>query len=935
MSSHQVASTPEKEVAVRWGDGVTSTSPKSPQSAPKTRNYRAYSMNHLTTSFENLFKISTPKVREILSRSNSFEELNELLRSSGAADDLDELGDRSRLWSMMSDFLETDVATIQRKLSDHVEYTLARDRSSFDEFACYQATALSIRDRLIEFWNDTNFRFAEENPKRVYYLSIEYLMGRSLNNALLNLNIKDNYARALKGFGYLLEDLFDQESDAGLGNGGLGRLAACYLDSLATQNYAAWGYGIRYTYGMFRQEIFLGWQAEVPDRWLAFGNPWEITRVDVKLPVRFGGEVSSFIVDGVPEYSWEGGETVLALAHDTPVPGFNTPNTINLRLWSSEPSNEFDLQSFNEGNYSEAVARRQSAENISSVLYPSDSKSEGKELRLKQQYFFVSATLQDVIRRFKKRNSDFNTFPDKVAIQLNDTHPTISIAELIRLLVDVEKLDWETACSITKRTFAYTNHTVLPEALERWAVPLFQKLLPRHLQIIFDINARFLKEVAVRFPGDEAVLSRLSIIEESHPKQIRMANLAIVMSHSVNGVAAIHSDILQKSLFKEFNEMYPGKFLNITNGITQRRWLLGCNPRLTELIANTLGTDGFLTNLDILEQLRAHANNRKLQEQWLDVKLANKKVLAEYLQKHLSITVDPHSFFDIQVKRIHEYKRQLLNILRVIYLWQDLRAKSLAKQLDDVLPRVVIFAGKAAPSYHRAKLIIKLINSVAERVNNDRSINGLLKVVFIPNYSVSLAEIIVPASDISQHISTAGMEASGTSNMKFALNGGLIIGTLDGANIEIRDAIGHENMFIFGLTADQVGPTRVANAKKHAVQDPRLVGVIEAIRDGEFGDPSTFNEIVDSLVPDRDYFLLGDDFSSYVYAHNQVDRKFRNRHEWAKMSIMSTAGMGMFSSDRAIREYAEKIWDAKPFQWEINPLAKPSKYSGVAAAVDS
>lgn len=894
------------------------TSPKGGASlgTPSKRNYRAYSMNHLTKSFEHLFANSSPRVKEILSRSSSFEELNDLLRESGADHDLEELGDKSRLWSLMTNFLPTDVETIQRKLSDHVEYTLARDRSNFDEFACYQATALSIRDRLIEFWNDTNFRFYEENPKRVYYLSIEYLMGRSLNNALLNLNLKSNYARALKGFGYILEDLFDQESDAGLGNGGLGRLAACYLDSLATQNYAAWGYGIRYTYGMFRQEIFLGWQAEVPDRWLAFGNPWEITRVDVKFPVRFYGEVSSFNSENGVEYCWEGGETVLALAHDTPIPGFNTPNTINLRLWSSEPSNEFDLQSFNEGNYAEAVARRQSAENISSVLYPADAKQEGKELRLKQQFFFVSATLQDIIRRFKKRNSDFKTFPDKVAIQLNDTHPTIAIAELLRLLIDVEKIDWDMASDIAQRTFAYTNHTVLPEALEKWAVPLLQKLLPRHLQIIYDINARFLGEVAKKYPGDDIKIHRMSIIEESHPKQVRMANLAIVMSHAVNGVAAIHSDILKASLFKDFSEMYPGKFLNITNGITQRRWLLACNPRLCELVANSLETDTFLTNLDVLEGLRAHANNRKLQEAWLDVKHENKKALADYLAKNLNIIVDPHALFDIQVKRIHEYKRQLLNILRVIYLWLDLRSKSLAKQLDDVLPRVVIFAGKAAPSYQRAKLIIKLINSVAERVNNDRSINNLLKVVFIPNYSVSLAEIIVPASDISQHISTAGMEASGTSNMKFALNGGLIIGTLDGANIEIRDAIGHENMFIFGLTADQVGPTRVANAKKHSIQDPRLLSVIEAIRDGEFGDPSTFHEIVDSLVPDRDYFLLGDDFSSYLYAHTQVDRKYRNRLEWAKMSIMSTAGMGMFSSDRAIREYAENIWQVKPMEWK-------------------
>eukprot|EP01114_Cavostelium_apophysatum_P016277 TRINITY_DN458_c0_g1_i1.p1 TRINITY_DN458_c0_g1~~TRINITY_DN458_c0_g1_i1.p1 ORF type:complete len:887 (+),score=285.08 TRINITY_DN458_c0_g1_i1:113-2773(+) len=814
---------------------------------------------------------------------------------------------RDRVFDMMT-YTPSDVKTIERKIVDHVEYTLARDRGNFDKFSAFQAAAYSTKDRLIEFWNDTRFRMAATNPKRVYYLSIEYLLGRALQNSLLNLDVEENYKQALKELGFSLENLYEEELDAGLGNGGLGRLAACYLDSMATQNYPCWGYGLRYTYGMFKQDIFQGWQAETPDTWLKDGYPFEIARYDKKFPVRFYGEARNG--------HWTGGETVIAVAHDIPVPGFRTPNTINLRLWASTPSTEFDLASFNEGNYYKAVERRQAAEALSSVLYPNDNTPEGKELRFKQQYFFTSATIQDIIRRFKMYNTDFNTFGDKVGIQLNDTHPTLSILELLRILTDVEGIKPEEAYEITRKTFAYTNHTVLPEALEKWSVPLFERVLPRHLQIVYDINAFFLKEVERFFPHSPEILSKLSIIEEGHPKQVRMANLAIVMSHCVNGVAAIHTNILKNSLFKEFVTMYPEKFINITNGITPRRWLGACNRKLSRLIAKTLGGDEFLTDLTLLTKLREHADNKDLQVEWMQVKQQCKRKLADFLWNEHNLKVDPNALFDIQVKRIHEYKRQFLNILRVVHEYNELRRKvEYGESIKNAVPKVVIFGGKAAPGYHKAKLTIKLINSIAERINSDKTINGLIKVVFIPNYNVSLAELIVPASDISEHISTAGMEASGTSNMKFVLNGGAIIGTLDGANIEIRDAVGHENMFIFGLTEDKVQKMRDANRNEEVIKDPRLNDVVNTIRSGFFGPGDLFNDILATLKPAWDYYLVGEDFGSYLDAHQKVATAFQNKQLWAKMSILCTAGMGMFSSDRSVQEYAKKIWKVEPINY--------------------
>jgi len=887
------------------------------------------------------FLSQKPQTHRFPSKSNL---LQKHLRSGSFSDSSQELlqqqqlAKSTKLWDLMSTYLENDVPAIEQQISDHMEYTLARDRGQFDELGAYQATAHSVRDRLLEYWNDTNFRFHELNQKQVYYLSIEFLLGRTLQNALLNLNIEGNYAQALKELGFNLEDLYEQELDAGLGNGGLGRLAACFLDSLASQNYIAWGYGIRYTYGMFRQEIFQGWQAEIPDLWLKYGNPWEITRFDVKYPVRFYG--SSYGTN------WDGGETVFAVANDNPIPGFRTTNTINLRLWSSEPTTEFDLSSFNDGNYYKAIERRQQAETISSVLYPNDNSYEGKELRLKQQYFFCSATLQDVIRRFKKRSRsaaadtksfkvDWSQFSEKVAVQLNDTHPTISIAELFRLLLDEEKLSWEEADAVVKKTFAYTNHTVLPEALEKWSIPLFKTVLPRHLHIIYEINRRHMEAVSAKHPNNEALLRELSIIDENGQKAVRMAHLAIVCSHHVNGVAEIHSEIIKNELFKDFNDLYPGKFTNVTNGITPRRWLYNCNRPLVKLIASKLGSDDFLQNLDKLQTLRKYADDAQFQRDWMNVKLAAKKRLAQYLREYCNVDVDPtKALFDVHVKRIHEYKRQYLNILKVIYNYNELRRRAAKNDLGNEVPKVVIFAGKAAPGYFRAKLVIKLINSVAERINSDRSIKGLLKVVFMPNYNVSLAEVIIPASDISQHISTAGTEASGTSNMKFALNGGLIVGTLDGANIEIRDEIGHENMFIFGLTADKVEENRKLCRTQEKIQDSRLQETVNLIRSGEFGDPSYFGELCDALFPPKDFYLLGTDFASYIDASKEVDRVYANQASWAKKSILSTAGMGKFTSDRSIRDYAENIWGVKPSHPPKEPV-RSSTTSQPASPLDS
>jgi len=826
-------------------------------------------------------------------------------------DDQQQSRRRELLYSLMSQYLSRDVASIERYIVDHVEHTLARTRFNFDKFDAYLATALSVRDRLIESWNDTQQYFTEAGVKRAYYLSMEFLMGRQLQNALINLGIHDQYREALKELGFDLEVLEEEEPEPGLGNGGLGRLAACYMDSLATLNYPVWGYGIRYQYGMFEQKIKDGNQVEIPDFWLAKGNPWEMQRLDVTYPVQFYGNVNvvNNNKDGKLQVYWQGGQVVRAIAYDIPVPGFDTYNVLNLRLWSSSPPEEFDLEAFNRGDYYSSIGEKQLAEKLTSVLYPNDSTEAGKELRLKQQYFFVSATLQDILRRFQKLQLPIQQLVNKAAIQLNDTHPTIAIPELMRLLVDDRGLGWEEAWDLTVQIFSYTNHTVLPEALEKWPVPLMERLLPRHMQIIYEINKRHLEVVAQMFPGDEQIRESVSLIEEGYPKMIRMASLAVVGSHRVNGVAALHSQLVKKQLFPYFAAMTPDKFLNITNGVTPRRWIMVANPALAAVFTRWLESDDWITDTRMLSQLEQFQENDDFIREIEEAKTKNKQRLALKISQLFGINVDTDALFDIQVKRIHEYKRQLLNILGVIYRYLWIKQLD-AEQIKTVVPRVVVFAGKAAASYAQAKRIIRLINGVASVVNNDTSIDNRLKVFFLSNYNVSLAEEIIPASDISQHISTAGMEASGTSNMKFVMNGGLILGTMDGANIEILEHIGKENIFIFGLNADQVEEARKSNPPTQL--DPRLEQVKATIANGTFCNAKVAEPILSCLVPQNDYYMICRDFPAYLEAQNMVDEAFKDKRGWIKKTIQSMARMYYFSSDRAVEEYAQKIWNIEP-----------------------
>jgi starch phosphorylase len=770
---------------------------------------------------------------------------------------------------------------------------------------------------LIIEWNRTQQRQTFTDQKRVYYLSLEFLMGRALDNAMLNVGMKDIARDGLADLGFRIEDAISQEHDAALGNGGLGRLAACFLDSMATLNYPAWGYGLRYRYGIFKQEIVNGYQMEIPDYWLD-NNPWEFPRHDITVDIQFYGHVNkSYDEDGKVVYSWEAGETVQAVAYDVPIPGYRTKTTNNLRLWSSKASSgEFDFQKFNAGDYESAVADQQTAETISAVLYPNDNLERGKELRLKQQYFWCAASLYDIVRRFKKTKRAWSEFPDQIAIQLNDTHPTLAIVELQRILIDVEGLEWDEAWRIVTGTFGYTNHTVLPEALEKWSVPLMQNLLPRHLQIIYDINLFFLQSVEKRFPNDRDMLSRVSIIEESHPKMVRMAYIAIIGSHKVNGVAELHSDLIKTTIFKDFVTIYgPDRFTNVTNGITPRRWLHQANPELSALIADKLGGYDFLTDLTLLDKLEAFVDDKKFRQEWSDIKARNKLRLAKLIKDVTGYSVNPNSLFDVQVKRIHEYKRQQLNIFGVIHRYLSLKAMT-PEERKKVVPRVSIFGGKAAPGYWMAKSIIYLINSVAAVVNKDEDIGDLLKVIFIEDYNVSKAEIICPASDISEHISTAGTEASGTSNMKFVLNGGLIIGTCDGANIEITREIGEQNIFLFGNLAEDVDDLRHRHFYGGFQLDPQLKRVFEAIKEGTFGDPSSFTSLISSIEEHGDYYLVSDDFNSYIATHDMVDKEFQNQEEWLAKSITSVARMGFFSMDRVTNEYADSIWNVEPLDIE-------------------
>ncbi|KAI6783422.1 Glycogen phosphorylase-like protein [Emericellopsis cladophorae] len=801
----------------------------------------------------------------------------------------------------------------EKELVRHVETTLARSMFNCDEKAAYSATSLAFRDQLILDWNRTQQNQTYRDSKRVYYLSLEFLMGRALDNAMLNIGQKDIAKAGLSELGFRIEDIIGQENDAALGNGGLGRLAACFLDSLASLDFHAWGYGLRYRYGIFKQEIIDGYQVEVPDYWLDF-NPWEFPRHDVTVDIQFFGNVRKEAKEQGKEVAiWEGGEIVQAVAYDVPIPGYNTPTTNNLRLWSSKASGgEFDFQKFNNGDYESSVADQQRAETISAVLYPNDNLERGKELRLKQQYFWVAASLHDIVRRFKKSKRDWKQFPDQVAIQLNDTHPTLAIVELQRILVDIEGLKWEEAWDIVTSTFGYTNHTVLPEALEKWPVGLVQHLLPRHLQIIYDINLYFLQQVEKQFPDDRDILRRVSIIEESQPKMVRMAYLAIVGSHKVNGVAELHSDLIKTTIFKDFVEIYgPDKFTNVTNGITPRRWLHQANPRLSELIASKIGGNDFLKDLTKLNKLESLAEDKEFRKEWSEIKYANKVRLAKLIKELTGVTVNPAALFDIQVKRIHEYKRQQLNIFGVIHRYLTLKAMS-SEERKKQLPRVSVFGGKAAPGYWMAKQIIHLINAVGSVVNNDADIGDLLKVIFLPDYNVSKAEIITPASDISEHISTAGTEASGTSNMKFVLNGGLIIGTCDGANIEITREIGDNNIFLFGNLSEDVEDLRHAhNYGSHTI-DPDLNRVFDEMEKGTFGTPHDFSGMVAAVRHHGDYYLVSDDFHSYIETHKLVDEAYRNQDEWVAKCIVAVARMGFFSSDRCINEYAESIWNVEP-----------------------
>lgn len=806
----------------------------------------------------------------------------------------------------------------------HIETTLARSMFNCDETAAYAACSLAFRDRLILEWNRTQQRQTFADSKRVYYLSLEFLMGRALDNAMLNVGQKELAKAGLSDLGFRIEDVIQQEHDAALGNGGLGRLAACFLDSLASLNYPAWGYGLRYRYGIFKQEIIDGYQVEVPDYWLDF-NPWEFPRHDVTVDIQFYGYVHKSTDDnGRTVARWEGGETVKAVAYDVPIPGYATPSTNNLRLWSSKAaSGEFDFQKFNSGDYESSVADQQRAETISAVLYPNDNLERGKELRLKQQYFWVAASLYDIVRRFKKSKRAWKEFPDQVAIQLNDTHPTLAVVELQRILVDLEGLEWDEAWNIVTNTFGYTNHTVLPEALEKWSVPLIQHLLPRHLQIIYDINLFFLQTVERAHPGDRDLLARVSIIEESQPKMVRMAYLAIVGSHKVNGVAELHSDLIGTTIFKDFVTIFgPDKFTNVTNGITPRRWLHQANPRLSDLIATKTGTYDFLKDLTLLNKIELSVDDPAFRKEWAAIKLDNKAKLAEHIKKTTGVVVDPSALFDVQVKRIHEYKRQQMNIFGVIHRYLRIKAAS-PEERKKLLPRVSIFGGKAAPGYWMAKQIIHLINAVGSVVNNDKDVGDLLKVVFLEDYNVSKAELIIPASDISEHISTAGTEASGTSNMKFVLNGGLIIGTCDGANIEITREIGENNIFLFGNLAEDVEDLRHAHNYGQHTLDPELVKVFEAIEKGTFGDAKDFAGMITAVRDHGDYYLVSDDFQSYLETHNVIDDAYRNQEDWITKCITSVSRMGFFTSDRCINEYAEGIWNIEPLR--VETTAEPEK----------
>ncbi|MEX2600035.1 MAG: glycogen/starch/alpha-glucan phosphorylase [Balneolaceae bacterium] len=805
-----------------------------------------------------------------------------------------------------------DKESFREDIKQHLRYTLAKDEHSATHWDQYRSVVLTILDRLHDRWINTHQSHYQKDVKRVYYISMEYLIGRLLDNMLVNLGLQDIAAEALDDLGLDYDNIRNAEWDAGLGNGGLGRLAACFLDSMATIGIPAMGYGIRYDYGIFYQDIENGYQIEKPDLWLRYGNPWDIIRPKRQYPVSFyGSSIPYHDENGELKFRWEDTHDVLAIAYDTPIPGYKNNVVNNLRLWKAASSSAIDLKSFNQGQYIDAVRDTQLNENISRVLYPNDKVFVGQELRLKQEFFLVSASVRDIVRRFKKISSDWRKLPDKVAIQCNDTHPNLAIPELMRILMDEEGLDWETSWDITVKTISYTNHTLLPEALEKWPISLIRTLLPRHLQIIYEINRRFMQKIQPIVGDDRAKLSRMSIIGEGEDPVVHMASLGIVGSHKINGVAQMHSDLLKKTLFRDFNEIYPERFTNATNGITPRRWLKQCNRPLANLISSEIG-DGWITDLDEIRGIEKRADDSSFRKKFADIKQQKKDILADYIENEHGFTVNRNSIFDIQIKRIHEYKRQLMCAFYAIALYNRIKENP----DEERAPRTIIFAGKAAPGYTMAKLHIKLINSIAEKINNDPEVGDKLKCVFLKNYSVTLAEKMIPAANLSEQISTAGFEASGTGNMKFALNGALTIGTLDGANVEILEEVGEENIFIFGKNVDEVDQLR------HEGYDPwyyyndneELKKIIDQIKDGYFNpdEPELFTPVIDALLQKGDYFLVLADFESYLKKQDEVDKLYLDQDEWNRKAILNVARVGKFSSDRTIRNYAENIWNAKP-----------------------
>ncbi len=805
----------------------------------------------------------------------------------------------------------SSVEILKRDILDNLFYDVGRDADHAVPTDYYMALAYTVRDRILARFMHTIQSYKESAVRSVSYLSAEFLMGPQLACNLLNLGLDTPFRKAIKELGLDMESLIEQESEPGLGNGGLGRLAACFLDSLATLSVPAIGYGVRYEYGIFDQKIQDGWQVEYTDHWLRNGNPWELRRTRLAAEVGFHGRTEHWTdAEGNYRVRWIPQTMVKGIPYDTPIVGYGSGMANILRLWRSEARESFYFERFNDGDYEGAVAEKVFAENITKVLYPNDEDFRGKELRLQQQYFFTSCSLQDMIRRHLFRKQKLEKFHELWAVQLNDTHPSIGVAELMRLLVDEHGMGWEHAWNITRQTFSYTNHTLLPEALERWPLHLFSSLLPRHLEIIYEINARFLAEVRQRFPNDEARVARMSLIDETGEKYVRMAYLACVGSHKINGVARIHTELLKRELLHDFNELWPGKIVNVTNGVTPRRWLAVSNPEQSQLMTSRIG-DSWIDHLDDLKRLEPLADDAAFRSEWQKVQRAVKCRLTKFIQKETGISVDPDSMFDAQVKRIHEYKRQHLNVLHIITLYQRLKNNPNL----EITPRTFIFGGKAAPGYRMAKFIIKLINSVAEVVNQDPDVKGRLKVVFLPGYDVTFGQMVYPAADLSEQISTAGMEASGTGNMKFAMNGALTIGTLDGANVEIREAVHPENFFLFGLTVEQVRATWAAGYDPRHLYEtiPALRSVIDAMYSGQFsrGDHDLFRPLLDSLI-DHDPYLLFADYESYIHCQDQVAEAYRDQGAWAKMSILNTARMGFFSSDRSIADYCRLVWGIHP-----------------------